>query len=141
MDYITTELNGYSGSTIAKDLKDVVRFLEWKRTERPECSEIEHSLMEEQKSNLSRLVCLSSNCSSYNTSQITKYSKFWQKSINNTLSLGGKANIPKVSCQPLPIPPDFSRLDEVLYMSFFMTKNNVPFSKATKSGRIAPMPM
>ena len=36
MDYITKKLSGCPGSTIAKDLKDVVRFLEWKRTERPE---------------------------------------------------------------------------------------------------------
>ena len=172
MDYITKKLSGCPGSTIAKDLKDVVRFLEWKRTERPECfTEIEHSLMEEQKRNLSRLVYLSSNCYSYDRSLIAKYSEIlWQESINNTLSLEGKANIPKVSCEPLPIPPDFSRLDEVLYMSLFYEnicfmyivyvqfmyrvlhslfyenicmfyEYNVPFSLATKPGRIAPMPM
>ena len=50
IDYITTKLSGSSGSTTAKALKEVARFLEWKRTERPECfTEIEHSLMEEQK--------------------------------------------------------------------------------------------
>ena len=46
LDYITTNLRGCSRSRIAKDLNDVVRFLEWKRTERWECStEIENSLM------------------------------------------------------------------------------------------------
>ena len=97
MDFITNKLSGCPGSTIAKDLKDVVRFLEWKRTERPECfTEIEHSLMEEQKRNLSRLVYLSSNCYSYDRSLLAKYSEIlWQQSINNTLSLEGKANIPK----------------------------------------------
>ena len=127
MDYITKKLSGCPGSTIAKDLKDVVRFLEWKRTERPECfTEIEHSLMEEQKRNLSRLVYLSSNCYSYDRSLIAKYSEIlWQESINNTLSLEGKANIPKVSCEHLPIPPDFSRLDEVLYMSLFYENNTM----------------
>ena len=108
MDYITTKLGGCSGSTIAKDLKDVVHFLEWKRTERPECfTEIEHRLMEEQKSNLRRLVCLSSNFYSYDRSLLAKYSQIlWQESINNTLSLEGKANIPKMSCEPLPFPLD-----------------------------------
>ena len=127
MDYITKKLSGCPGSTIAKDLKDVVRFLDWKRTERPECfTEIEHSLMEEQKRNLSRLVYLSSNCYSYDRSLTAKYSEIlWQESINNTLSLEGKANIPKVSCEPLPIPPDFSRLDEVLYMSLFYENNTM----------------
>ena len=75
MDYITKKLSGCPGSAIAKDLKDVVRFLEWKRTERPEYFfEIEHSLMEEQKSNLSRLVYLSSNFYTYDRSLIAKYS-------------------------------------------------------------------
>ena len=86
MDYITKKLSGCPGSTIAKVLKDMVRFLEWKRTERPECfTEVEHSLMEEQKSNLSRLVYLSSNCYLYDRSLIAKYSEIlWQESINNT---------------------------------------------------------
>ena len=127
MDYITKKLSGCPGSTIAKDLKDVVRFLEWKRTKRPECfTEIEHSLMEEQKRNLSRLVYLSLNCYSYDRSLTANYSEIlWQELINNTLSLEGKANIPKVSCEPLPIPPDFSRLDEVLYMSLFYENNTM----------------
>ena len=116
MNYITTKLSGCSGSTIAKDLKEVFGFREWKRTERPECfTEIEHSLLEEQKS---RFVCLSSNCYSYDRSLIAKYSGIlWQELVNNTLSLEGRANIPKVSCEPSRIPPDFSRLDEVLYLS------------------------
>ena len=129
MDYITTKLSGCSGSTIAKNLKDVVCSLEWKSTERPECfTEIEHSLMEEQKSNLNRLVCLSSNCYSYDRSLIAKYSEIlWQESINNTLSLQGKANIPEVSIEPLPIPPDFSQLDddEVLNMSLPIKNNTM----------------
>ena len=73
----------------------------------------------EKKSNLSQLDCLSSKCFSYDRSQIAKYSVIlWQESMNKALSLEGKANIPKLSCEPLPIPPDFSRLDEVLYMRF-----------------------
>ena len=121
MDYITTKMSGRSGSTNAKDLKDVVRFLEWKRTERSGCFiEIDHSLMEEQKSNLSPLVCLSSKCYSYDRSLMAKFSEnLWQESINITLSLERKDHIPKVSCEHSPIRADFSRLDEVLYMSFF----------------------
>ena len=89
MDYITKKLSHCPGSTIAKDLKDVVCFLDWKRTERPECfTEIEHSLMEEQKRNLNRLVYLSSNCYSYDRSLTANNSEIlWQESINNTLSL------------------------------------------------------
>ena len=35
MDYITTKLSGCSGSTIAKYLKDMVRFREWKKNRTP----------------------------------------------------------------------------------------------------------
>ena len=113
----------------AKELKDVVRPLGWKRTERMGCFvEIGHSLMEEQKSNRSRLVCLSSNCYYYDRTLIAKYLELpWQESINNTLSIEGKANIPKVSCEVLPIPLDFSRLDEVLYLSFVLNENNTMY--------------
>ena len=102
INYITTKLSGCSGSTIAKDLKDVVRFLEWKRTERPESfTEIEHSLMEEQKSILSQLVWLSSNCYSYDRSLIAKYSELlWQESINNTLSLRKKRTCHRCRANP-----------------------------------------
>ena len=120
MNYITTKLSGCYESTFAKDWKEVFDFLEWKITKRPECfTEIEHSLLEEQKS---QFVCFISNCYSYDRSLIAKYSENrWQESINITLSLEGRANIPKVSCEPLRIPPDFSRLNEVLYLSFFKT--------------------
>ena len=128
--------------TIAEDSEDVVRFLEWKRPERPECfTEIEHSLMGEQNSSMSRLVCLSSNCYSYDSRLIAKYSEIlWQESINNILLLQGKANIPKV-CEPLSIPLQFARLDEVLYMKFFMKRKQCTISLATKSGKVAPRPM
>ena len=127
MDYITTKLSDCSGSTIAKDLKDVVHFLEWKKTERPECfTEIEQSLMEEQKSDLGRLVCLSSNCYSYDRSLIAKYSEIlWQELMNNTLSQEGKANVTKMSCEPLPVQPDFSRRDELLYTIIFLGNNTM----------------
>ena len=64
----------------------------------------------------------------------------WQESIQNLLMTEGWSEIPRVSCNPLPIPHGVSREVEVLVMSL-MYKNNLLNSFLFRVDRAVSSPL
>lgn len=110
--------------TIMYHLRDVYKFLVWKQQIRPEdFSASDMETLEDR--NLQKFTSLSEEACIYSKVMIRNFTEhLWQESLNSQLQQDGETRIPKVSVEPLDIPFNTPRDDEVKLMSLFY-KNNL----------------
>jgi hypothetical protein len=138
-DFVKTQLNE-KNPTVLCHLREVQKFLQWKaehfNTEVQACDlgEISHR-------NLDHILLLSPKTYKYTKGMIQQFTELlWQESLQNLLLMEGWSDIPRVSCNPLPIPFGVSREVEVLVMSL-MYKNNLLNSFLFRVDRAAASPL
>ena len=102
-DFVRTQLDEMN-PTVLCHLRDVQKFLIWK---------IEHFSTEAQafelsdiaQRNLDQILLLPQKTYKYTKGMIQQFTELlWQESIQNLLMTEGWSEIPRVSCNPLPIP-------------------------------------
>ena len=104
-------------------MKDVFKFLKWKLQVAPNhFDNIDKYIIQNQDyGNFCRLT--SKSCS-YTKPMFKKYiEKLWHDKMINQARMDGEQNVPKPSCQKLPIPDKTTREEEVQLMSIFYPQN------------------
>ena len=119
-DFVRSQLEE-KNPTILCHLRDVQKFLLWKAehfsTEVQGCD-----LSDISQRNLEHILLLPQKTYKYTKGMIQQFTELlWQESIQNLLMTEGWSEIPRVSCNPLPIPLGVSREVEVLDILKFKT--------------------
>ena len=76
------------------------------------------------ENNIERFCELSSNACKYTKDMMKKYIQcIWSESLKYEFQAEGHTYLPKPKCDPLPVPKDLTRREEVLLMSMCYTNN------------------
>ena len=108
---------------LKNSLKDVFKFLKWKKQEWPNhFNDKDQHIVQNHENDL---FCeLSLKACSYTKAMIKKYvEKIWYEKISNQALVDGEQNVPKPKFQKLPIPHNTTREEEVRLMSLFYPQN------------------
>ena len=110
--------------TTKRELASVFKFLRWKLEWYPKKFTSLDKEIISSKCTI-KYTELSSNSCSYSKHMVQKYTEScWQSTLDNQFRADGYYNIPKVSCDKLPIAPNVDRNTETILLSHFY-KNNL----------------
>ena len=121
--FVTSHLQSYKHSKLAKKLKYTFTFLNWKTT-MYEKSFTDKDLEIIRNLEYERFAELSTRSCCYSKLVIKMYSEMlWQESMDKQSQLDGFNDSPKVSCTKLVFPTNTSRKIETLVLSFLYPNN------------------
>ena len=104
-------------------LRKVFRYLKWKTLQYPKSFNTE-DLRIINENNIERFCDLSCNACKYTKDMMKKYIQcIWSESLKYEFQAEGHTYLPKPKCDPLPVPKDLTRREEVLLMSLCYTNN------------------
>ena len=136
---VLTELQNSKYNPTITSIKEVWKYLDWKRANYPNCFTQEDHIILENKA-YDQFLNLSTTSCEYTKKQIKQFTELtWQNKLNSQFSMDGYSVAPTASCTKLKIRTS-NRNVETLVMSTFYENNlfNSFINKATKGKHGSP---